>query len=496
MSTRSAHGSTRLAGVAVAALALAGLQSGATTAQGAPPAAQARFSTPRLFPGYSPQVHDYVVRCRNRPVTVTTHTTEPWRASVNDQPSQSGDQSVVVPLGAGKGFTVAFAEAGGQQLHRYYVRCLPGNFPTYTFTRDGPVSPQFFSADDAFAPIPHRYAIIFDSNGVPIWWYHVPAEGPRVLSDGTMVWFHSNGSASRQEIHRLNGSLVRVLRTAAGAPVDGHDVQPLADGGYLVGAHLHQHHVDTSAYGGSSDADVLGAELQEISPDGKLVWRWTSQGHISPAETGRWWPYTIDHPAPYGYDITHWNSIEPHGNSVIASFRQLDAVYKINKGTGTIAWKLGGTSTGRSLEVIGDPHQYPLGAQHDARLLSDGTLSVFDNRTALTDPQPRMARYRINQKAGTATLLESISDPEVPTSYCCGSARRVPNGDWLIDWGQATWGVNPGGAIGGYTPDGERTFMLSFDSTFSYRAQPVPQGAVTRQQMRGAMKAMCAPGCR
>jgi hypothetical protein len=487
--------SRRLLTLAASAMAIAGLPTGVAGADPPPPADQASFSAPRLFPTYARQVHDYTVRCRNRPVTVTTHASDPWRASVNDGPFQSGDQSVVVPLGAGKGFTVSFAEAGSQQSHRYFVRCLPSSFPTYTFTREGPVSPRFFTADDAFAPRERRYAMIFDDNGVPLWWYHLPVEGPRVLSDGTVLWFRSNGSSSRFEIRRLNGTLVRALRTSAGAPVDGHDAQLLANGAYLIGAKSTQSHVDTSSYGGSSDAQVLNAELQEIGPQGRLVWRWRSQDHISLAETGRWWPYAISRPTQFGsYDVAHWNSIEPHGRSVIASFRQLDAVYKINKGTGTIAWKLGGTSTGRSLEVVGDPHSYPLGAQHDARLLPDGTLSVFDNRTVLDDPQPRMVRYRINQGAGTATMVSSISDPDVPISNCCGSARQVANGDWLIDWGRAAGGSS--GAIGGYRPDGERTFLLSFDSTYSYRAQPVPPGAVTREQLRQGMRARCSPGCR
>ncbi len=51
-----------------------------------------------------------------------------------------------------------------------------------------------------------------------------------------------------------------------------------------------QDHVDTTAYGGSSDATVKQAELQEVSPSGQLVWDWKTQDHISLAETGRWWP--------------------------------------------------------------------------------------------------------------------------------------------------------------------------------------------------------------
>ena len=49
------------------------------------------------------------------------------------------------------------------------------------------------------------------------------------------------------------------------------------------------------------------------------------------------------------------------------------------------------------------------------------------------------------------------------------------------------------GSIGGYKPDGERTFLLTFDSTFSYRAQPVPRACVTAQDLRQGMDAMAAP---
>ena len=57
---------------------------------------------------------------------------------------------------------------------------------------------------------------------------------------------------------------------------------------------------------------------------------------------------------------------------MIASFRTLDAVLKIDKSTGRIIWKLGGATTPRSLEVLQDPRRYTFGGQHDARLLPTG----------------------------------------------------------------------------------------------------------------------------
>ena len=222
-----------------------------------------------------------------------------------------------------------------------------------------------------------------------------------------------------------------------------------------------------------------------MSPGGKLVWDWKSQDHVSLAETGRWWSRVG---SPEGYDLVHWNSVEPVGGSVIASFRTLDAVVKIDKSTGRIIWKLGGTTTPRSLEVLQDPRGYTFGGQHDARLLPDGTLTVFDNRSYVggdAGQPPRAVRYRINEQAGTATLLESVSDPAVPESRCCGNARRVANGHWLINWGQSD-------VIGGYAPGGERTFRLVFQPArnFSYRAEPVPVGVLSPQELRQAMDAM------
>ncbi len=48
------------------------------------------------------------------------------------------------------------------------------------------------------------------------------------------------------------------------------------------------------------------------------------------------------------------NSVEPDGDGFIVSFRHMIAVYRIDKATGKVTWKLGGTTRAESLTMIGD----------------------------------------------------------------------------------------------------------------------------------------------
>jgi hypothetical protein len=473
--------------VATAALQIAGL-GGAGAAAGAPPPGEVSFSTiPSLFPSFSPEIPDYVVRCNDGPVTVEGNSSTRWEWAIGNGPFRRGPFVQPVPLGSGQAFRINVREVGvPHPVYRYNVRCLPNDFPNYTFTRYRPVSPKYFTASRDWVPYDEQWGMVFDRYGVPIWWIHAPAHGTRVLPDGNILWSDRSTLPKDWEIHRLDGSFVRTLG-AVGRQADDHDVQFLPNGDHLVAAHVRRSNVDTSAYGGSSDATVLNTELQRVTPSGQLVWSWRSWEHISLSETPSYrWPWAIDH----GYDIEHWNSIEPAGDSVIVSFRNLDAVYKIRRSTGNIVWKLGGTRTPKSLKVIGDSRGYTFGAQHDPRLLGDGTLTVFDNRTNLGQP-PRAVRFRINEQQRTATLLESITDPNVRSSACCGSARRLGNGDWLIDFGSASPNHN---LIGGYKPNGARTFRLTFETRWSSRAEPVPTN-ISPWDFRHAMNGMCSSGC-
>jgi hypothetical protein len=184
---------------------------------------------------------------------------------------------------------------------------------------------------------------------------------------------------------------------------------------------------------------------------------------------------------------------------LLVSFRYMNAIYKVTNpassaNAGRIIWKLGGsasaTEPGTRLTVSGDPAfskgGLGLGGQHYPRYFNagDGNLYVtlHDNSNDRGRP-PRGVRYRLNEGGMTATLVEDVRDIASPnmTAYCCGSALKLPGGNWVM-----SWGGNP--LVTELTPSGARVFVLTF-SAFSYRVEPVLPGLLTREQLRAGMDA-------
>lgn len=450
---------------------------------------------PTLYPDFDPAVSDYVTRCGAGPVTMTVSTPSGTSVAIAGGPTRNGQFTQDVPLTSGKSFSFSTTTSG--QTSTFHVRCLPGDFPNWTYTRPGTPRGSFYITTPQGATAPggqsaRRYVAIFDAHGVPVWWQPSPATDAKVLADGTLAWYTSAAGGTSTpgfEIHRLDGSLVHTWRTV-GSDTDLHDFQLLANGDALLLTYPPRAGtVDLSPYGGpSQNATVLDAEIQEVTPNGTLVWSWNTKDHIPLSETGqRWWSFMPVGTLPDGrqtYDYAHINSIEQTGNAIVASFRHFDAVYQINKSSGQIIYKLGGTSRPESLTVLGDPQSaYPLGGQHYARVLADGTLTLHDNNTFLSSA-PRSVRYRIDLFAKTAQLLEQVSDPDAPISFCCGSAQRLGDGTWVMSWGGTP-------IVTEFAPDGTRDFELTFAGpAINYRVDTITGGTPSITDLRAGMDAM------
>lgn len=453
-------------------------------------------AAPTLYPAFDPAVSDYVTRCSDKPVTVTVAAPLATKVAINGAPGRDGPFTQNVALTTGKSF--AFSTTVGALTTTFHVRCLPDDFPKWTYSRPGTPSAHFYITTpqgvlDAAGGTAGRYVAIFDNRGTPVWWQAAAgAMDAKLLPNGQLGWAKLT-AAPVFETHALDGTLTHTWNTV-GMPSDFHEFQLLPNGNALIGSYPPRAGtVDLSPYGGpSTNATPIDGEIQEVKPDGTLVWSWNTKDHIDLSATAPSWRgyvYGLANPVSggrFGFDWAHLNSFQETGNTIVVSFRHLNAVYGINRTDGSIIWKLGGTTTPESLTVVGDPESSPLGGQHYAHVLADGTLTLHDNNTNEAAP-PRAVRYRLDLAAKTATLVESVADPDVTASPCCGSAAKLGDGSWLMSWGGTP-------VISEFGPGGGRHFELRFDPIpgnfgFSYRVDAVVGASPTIADLRAGMDA-------
>jgi VCBS repeat-containing protein len=440
-----------------------------------------------LSPAFAPGVSDYTVRCDDSPLDIGGRLAQGTGISVDGQEEQTDFFNATVPLEANQGFS--FALDDGEATSEYHVRCLPADFPAWEYERLLQPDHQFYVVDPAIGAGGSGYAIVFDDHGVPVWWQG-STPGPidakfitETRQPTRITWWGQFGGADGYQVRELDGTVVHTV-SAVGGSTDIHELQREPDGNYLVTSYQPREHVDLTAFGGGADDTVIDGEVQEINETGEAVWTWNSASHIGLEETGRWWPTALKGSQR---DIVHMNAVEPvvGDNAIMISMRHTDAIYKIDRASGNVVWKLGGTWTPKSLTVVNDPEgAYPLGGQHDVRLQPDGTITLHDNNTNQPNP-PRAVRYEINEAAKTATLVEQVTDPEAPGSFCCGSARRSSDGSWLMSWGGRS-------LVTEFNTAKERTFRLGFGGVaFSYRAVAAPDDAApSAAALRAGMDAM------
>ena len=451
-------------------------------AYAAPAGAATIDATPALKPGFRTSIPDYTVRCRKG---------EPVRLTID--PPERKPFTRLVTLAPGRAAAVRFHFSNGTRTYR--VRCLPDDFPGWRTHRYA--TPQA----GWYVVTPNKtegagYAAIFDSHGVPVWWMErTPAPfDASLLPNGNLVWTHYvalSSDSDRFVEWTLGGRAGRQFGTV-GSSTKQHDFQMLPNGDALLLTYPIREHVDLSRFGGSKDSVVLDGEIQEIDPQGGLVWAWNSKDHIALEESERWLRRQIAHPTIVEwdgtpvYDLVHVNSVEPDGGNLVFSARYLEAVYAINRATGSIEWKLGGTHTPKSLGIDGDRFAgHDFGGQHDARLAEGGSLlTLFDNGT-LRDRAPRVAAFRLNLQRRRATLVRAVRFAEARRSVCCGSARLLPGRDWVVSWGNTPW-------VTEQTWRGDPVLTIEFRGRdlASYRAVPVLPGRLTRDRLARAMRAM------
>ena len=477
--------SLRVVAAALVALALAGCGAAAEE----PPASP--LSIEGLYPDFDPDVHRYVSRCGRGAPPIQAEAGGGVEVKVGGGPARSGAFRIDPGVRPGEDF--AIATLGERSRDAYSVRCLPADFPAWRFERLGEIGPGLFVVSVKASRDSRPWVIVFDHAGTPRWW-DSPATRTlwaQVLSDGTVSWARSFGDGygldprMAYEVRTPAGKLLRLVRTSDSI-IDGHEFREVAGGNVLVDSYVPET-ADLRRYGGPRRGAIVSAEVQELDRRGEARWRWNSRGKIALGETGRWWRNVLSNPrrrlqGRAAFDPVHINSIEPRGSrEVVISTRHTDAIYGIDRANGQIRWKLGGSRTGASLRVLGDPALKLFGGQHDARIAADGSLSVYDNGKD-RPRRPRVVFYRLDPTRGTARYLSQLNDPEVKASHCCGSARQLDDGGWLVSWGD-----NP--LVTAFDARERIAFRLHL-AALTFRAVPVPAGAVSVAELDRGLEAM------
>jgi hypothetical protein len=286
-----------------------------------------------------------------------------------------------------------------------------------------------------------------------------------------------------------------------------HDLRRLPNGDTLVLVNI-LHNIP-----GFTLPKMLDAAMYEVTPKGDIVWTWLASDHLQ--EFG----FTPDElklvRASRSADYLHFNDMAPLGanrfaatdsrfapDNIVADSRNANFIIIIDRKTGKVVWRIGPDFPPQ--DPLGDGASVKLprpvdhiSGQHDAHLIEDGlpgagNLLVFDNEGPAGYPA---ASVRVD--GGSRVLEIDPLTKQIVWQYSgedsgeagwtfsstfISSARRLPNGNTLIDEGvngrifqvtpkgEIVWEyvspIRAKGAIGG----GGRQVV----SNWLYRAAPVP----------------------
>lgn len=309
--------------------------------------------------------------------------------------------------------------------------------------------------------------MILDNEGRPVWFRPVAEEAKdamdfraqRYRGEPVLTWWEGvHGGFGRGEYVVVDGSYREVARFRAGNGYEGdhHEFLITERDTALIGIYGRAIR-DLSSLGGRTDGAVLEGIVQEIDiGTGEVLFQWRSLDHVGFDES----LYELSPDDEDAFDYFHINSIDVDGDeNLLVSARRTSAVYKINRETGEVIWRLGGE---RNDFDMGEGAQFAY--QHDARSHPDGTITLFDNRGERMDEPSRGIALELDEDAMTANLQREYTHPTESFAIFQGNVQALQNGNVFIGWGSAPY-------LSEYSRDGELLFDARFPSDVeSYRA--------------------------
>jgi hypothetical protein len=440
-----------------------------------------------LIPGFAPGIHDYYVLCDgheglpiSNQLTVSVEQPEGTSSSIAvETPGGAlGTASTqqTVSLSVQNDDAIVVSAVNGKSSQPYWVRCLPDDFPVMQWAAhaDGcSRTPGYYllGSEALRPPAVASYAMVLDTNGVPVWYY--PEVGTGVfdvdsLATGT-ISFISGAMTLPWEIHQLSPSAVSGVGPA-GPELDNHELRLLPNGHYLMfkipietGFNLSDLTIPGTGSSLGTDQAIASCEILEVDPTTSpqsVVWSWDVSDHFDPDTASTYpQPGAASWHAPDGgpaWDVFHCNSIDvdPKTGNLLVSARDMDSVFYVDYQTKKVLWKMGGTTPSKddaSFVPFADSSSGPFRRQHDARLLpgwsftdcgGHGQISMFDDETNEPGVPARAVVYYVEVGVGTGCPSPSArvawSYAGAVNSLYMGSFRVSSDGSRTIGWGVRT----------------------------------------------------------
>jgi hypothetical protein len=280
--------------------------------------------------------------------------------------------------------------------------------------------------------------MIIDRDGRLVWFEPVTATGVKpfdldvqvdrdrpVLTwwQGRLVGAHGAGTG-----YVIDGSYqpVQKVQAGGGLQIDLHELNVTSRGTALITAY---EQVSTSyrPLGGSGSGPVYAAHAQEIDlSTGKVLFDWNSLDHVSLAESYVGLPKKGN-----VLDYFHINSVgETSDGNLLISARDTSALYKVDRSSGKVLWRLGGKKSDFQVQSAARFHW-----QHDARAWSNTAYTVFDNGAHRDEKRSRGLLLDVNESAKTVALTRAYLHPAGFISPALGSVSLLPDGRVFVGWG-------------------------------------------------------------
>jgi hypothetical protein len=235
---------------------------------------------------------------------------------------------------------------------------VPSDFPQVMITARGNPASDYIWLENV-GQNGQMYKMILDTWGNPVFYQRGGAWDFKRQKNGLITWA---GFAAVDK----NFNYVTSYFAVNGYGTDNHELQVMEDGTYfLIGVGTEA--VDMSRYvaGGNPTALVLEDVVQQFTPAGELIFQWRAWDHLDILGQQPLINLMIQ-----SFDFPHMNAIDVDDDGhILVSSRNTSECTKINRDTGEIIWRLGGTHS--TLTFFNDPLNGPRN-QHGFRALGRG----------------------------------------------------------------------------------------------------------------------------